>query len=331
MNRKVDEPVLVYAEQSIACGSKSFAAASRLFDAQTRRAAVMLYAWCRHCDDVIDGQVSGHDATPLSAAQAGQRLAHLRKQTCAVYTDADPEEPAFQALRQVANDHGIPADEALDLLQGFEMDVEGQRYETLDDTLQYCYHVAGVVGLMMGRVMGVRDVATLDHACDLGLGMQLTNIARDIIEDAQVGRCYLPNDWLRVAGIPPGELAEHEHRAALGLLAGRLVEHAEPYYASAEVGLAALPWRSAWAVATAASVYRQIGLKVQQAGQHAWDGRISTSKPEKLAAVVAGLWRSLTRRWRSRPARSPTLWQRPDPSCAEARHAAPATASAGGR
>ncbi|MBA1204098.1 phytoene/squalene synthase family protein [Pseudomonas capeferrum] len=331
MSSNVDQPLLAHAEQSIAQGSKSFAAASRLFDPRTRRAAVMLYAWCRHCDDVIDGQESGHDATLLSPTEAGQRLARLREQTRAAYTDAPLHTPAFQAFRQVASDHGIPADEALDLLQGFEMDVNGQHYETLEDTLQYCYHVAGVVGLMMGRVMGVRDAATLDRACDLGLGMQLTNIARDIIEDAQVGRCYLPQEWLRLADIPPGDLAEHEHRTALGLLAGRLVEHAEPYYASAEVGLAALPWRSAWAVATAASVYRQIGLKVQQAGQHAWDGRISTSKPEKLAAVLAGLWRTLTRRWRARPARSRSLWQRPDPSCARARHAAPAAVSASGR
>ena len=90
----------------------------------------------------------------------------------------------------------------MDLLQGFEMDVEGRRYDTLEDTLDYAYHVAGVVGVMMARIMGVQDAPTLRRAQDLGLAFQLTNIARDVVEDARGGRVYLPGQWLDEAGVP---------------------------------------------------------------------------------------------------------------------------------
>lgn len=320
-----------HAEQSIAVGSKSFAAAAKLFDERTRRSAVMLYAWCRHCDDVIDGQQAGHDAVPISPQEAQRRLALLQTQTHAVYAGERPSEPAFAAFAEVVRAHDIPERNALEHLAGFEMDVMHRRYQTQDDTLQYCYHVAGVVGLMMARVMGTQEPRTLDRACDLGLAFQLTNIARDIVEDARVGRCYLPEQWLDELNIPLQELASPAHRENVAVLAHRLVSLAEPYYASAQAGLAALPWRSAWAVATAAAVYRQIGVKVIAEGSHAWDDRVSTSKAEKLAAVAQGLWRALTARLRQWPTRSAQLWNRPGPTCAKAPDAIHAAGRAGER
>ncbi|CAM3879929.1 All-trans-phytoene synthase/15-cis-phytoene synthase [Pseudomonas reidholzensis] len=329
MTDTAPDPLLAHAERSIAVGSKSFAAAARLFAPSTRRSAMLLYAWCRHCDDVIDGQQAGHAAVALAPHQARQRLLELQAQTDAACRGAEVSEPVFAALREVARQHAIPRQEAFDLLEGFAQDVSGQRYHTLEDTLGYCYPVAGVVGLMMARIMGVRDAAVLDRACDLGLAMQLTNIARDIVDDAKVGRCYLPETWLAELHIPGDALTAAEHRPALAHLARRLVEHAEPYYASAQAGLGALPWRSAWAVATAGLVYRQIGLKVRKAGGQAWDGRLSTSKAEKLVALAGGLWRALTRRLHRYPPRDPRLWQRPRSAGAAAHHGAPATERAG--
>lgn len=326
MSTSAPDPALrEHAEQSIAVGSKSFAAAAKLFDERTRRSAVMLYAWCRHCDDVIDGQQAGHDAVSITPQEAQRRLALLQAQTHAVYAGVPASEPAFAAFAEVVREHDIPEHNALEHLAGFEMDVLDRRYHTQDDTLQYCYHVAGVVGLMMARVMGTHDPRTLDRACDLGLAFQLTNIARDIVEDARIGRCYLPAQWLEELNIPLQDLAAPEHRPAVAVLARRLVDLAEPYYASAQAGLAALPWRSAWAVATAAAVYRQIGVKVVAAGSHAWDTRVSTSKAEKLAAVSQGGWRAVSARWRQWPKRSTQLWNRPHPPCAEALGATPAT------
>ncbi|UNK42851.1 phytoene/squalene synthase family protein [Luteimonas sp. S4-F44] len=302
--------LLAHAHRTIAAGSKSFATASRLFDAQTRRSAVLLYAWCRHCDDVVDGQHlgAGGAADPGGGAE---RLHMLYAQTRQAYAGETMTEPAFAALQAVALAHRIPIALPLAHLDGFAMDVDGHRYDTLDDTLRYCYHVAGVVGLMMARIMGAHDDATLDRACDLGLAFQLTNIARDIVDDAQVGRCYLPDTWLAMHRVPRAELADPRHRHALADMAAALVRAAEPYYASARHGLAALPLRSAWAVATAHGVYREIGLRVEREGMRAWDRRVSTSRATKLRLLLRAAGTAVRSRRQVSPARPAQLWQRP--------------------
>lgn len=307
----MNQPLLNHATQTMAAGSKSFATASKLFDAATRRSALMLYAWCRHCDDVTDGQTLGFAATASNPATAEARLAMLQTETRRAYAGQAMTEPAFAAFQEVALAHAIPQQQAFDHLEGFAMDVRGEEYETLDDTLRYCYHVAGVVGLMMARVMGVRDEAVLDRACDLGLAFQLTNIARDIVEDAQAGRCYLPTRWLADAGLNRDNVADPSQRGALAQLATRLVVEAEPYYASARAGLGGLPLRSAWAIATARGVYREIGVKVRNAGEKAWDQRQGTSRPEKLALLMSGAGLALSSRMMSPAARPAHLWQRP--------------------
>ena len=312
----MSEALMQHATQTIEVGSKSFAAAAKLFDARTRRGVLMLYAWCRHCDDMVDGQELGFAAAAPAPHAAGhdpvKELALLRDQTRRAYAGERMADPAFAAFQEVALNHAIEPRYAYDHLAGFAMDVEDARYETIDDTLRYCYHVAGVVGLMMASIMGTRDPAVLDRACDLGLAFQLTNIARDIVDDARIGRCYLPAAWLREAGIPPDEIALPRHRAALAGIAARLVDHAEPYYDSAYAGLAALPLRSAWAIATARLVYRQIGIVVKRRGPRAWDERAGTSKPTKLWLLLRGGFDALSSRIRTtaspRPAR---LWTRP--------------------
>ena len=311
------EALLAHATDAIERGSGSFAAAARLFDAHTREGAVMLYAWCRHCDDAIDAQQSGHGLLQGDRSDAPARLARLRSATrAACRGEAVPDAP-HAALAQVCRRHGVPERLPLAHLDGFAMDVEQRAYRTLDDTLQYCYGVAGVVGIMMAMVMGVRDEATLDRACDLGLAFQLTNIARDVVDDARIGRVYLPADWLAEAGVPVDEVAQPRHREALAAVVARLLDAAEPYYDSALVGVRALPPRSAWAVATARGVYRQIGLQVRAAGAHAWDGRVSTSRAQKLRHAGAGALHALvaaTRRalhWPVTPAPRTGLWTRP--------------------
>jgi len=325
MSAQPDRSLLDHATETIAVGSKSFAAAAKLFDADTRRGVLMLYAWCRHCDDVVDGQELGMNGIAQTQAESRRQLALLREQTRRAYAGETMADPAFAAFQDVALRHAIAPRYAYDHLAGFAMDVDGVEYETIDDTLRYCYHVAGVVGLMMASIMGAHDEATLDRACDLGLAFQLTNIARDIVEDARMGRCYLPAAWLRDAGIPRAEIADERHRAALARVAARLVDHAEPYYASAADGIAALPLRSAWAIATARNVYRQIGIVVKRRGARAWDERAGTSKAAKLWLLAKGGAAALSSRW-SRPAQRPAqLWRRPGSEGAafsEAPHAA---------
>lgn len=303
-----------HVKQTMQVGSKSFAAASALFDADTRRSVLMLYAWCRYCDDTIDDQVLGFQAATPAAASIEQRLDGLREQTASAFAGEPQTIPAFAALQYVINQHGLEQQFALDHLAGYAMDVEEARYPTLTQTLTYCYHVAGVVGLMMAQIMGAKSAAVLDRACDLGLAFQLTNIARDIVEDAEVGRCYLPEAWLAEEGLTRDNLAALEHRQALSRVAARLVDQAEPYYQSSYQGLVALPLRSAWAVATARRVYRKIGQRVKRAGAGAWQERISTSRGEKVYLLLAAMGDVLLSRLKSHSPRPRSLWQRPSSS-----------------
>ena len=298
----------------IQAGSKSFAAASKLFDAETRVSAHLLYAWCRHCDDVIDGQELGFATARPTAHDPRAELAKLRQQTTDALSGKSMQEPVFQAFQAVMRKHQIPARHAFELLDGFAMDVEGRTYSTPGDTLEYCYHVAGVVGVMMAMIMGARDDATLDRASDLGLGFQLTNIARDIIDDAKLGRCYLPAQWLGEAGLTQATLAEPARRRAVFDVATRLINTAEVYYGSSRFGISELPLRSGWAIGTARAVYREIGREVMRRGPGAWDRRVSTSKPQKIVAALAGGATAIDARTRGRFVAVPTrdgLWTRP--------------------
>jgi 15-cis-phytoene synthase len=284
---KMDE-IVNYSRERIEKGSKSFAAAARLFDHETRAHAYMLYAWCRHCDDVIDGQELGFAASGATTSSPAKRLEELREKTRrAVHGDWD--EMVFGALHRVVSERQLPETYLFDHLDGFAMDVEGRRYETLDDTLSYCYHVAGVVGVMMAVIMGVRDAATLDRASDLGIAFQLTNITRDVMEDAAIGRVYLPEEWLRDAGISSATIADPANREAVRAVTQRLLAVSDQFYTSARHGIASLPFRSAWAIASARFVYREIGRLVRLHGAAAWDQRARVSRTRKLYGIARSL------------------------------------------
>lgn len=287
------EELVEEARAAIARGSKSFAFASRLFDRGTRERAWLLYAWCRRCDDIADGQEFGSRLGDPEDAE--NRIQAIRVLTRRALEGEPTADPAFDAFGQVAQEAGLTSEMADDVIAGFELDAEGWRPRTEADLMRYCYHVAGAVGVMMARVMGVPadDTETLDHACDLGIAFQLCNIARDVSEDDAAGRCYLPLEWLAEADIPPGEHMKPMHRAALVRLVARLVDLAEAYEASARLGTAKLSFRQRWAVLTAANVYLAIGEKVRERGEHAWDHRVRTSSRAKLAALFKGFMESL--------------------------------------
>ncbi len=200
------DQLVEHGQSVIEKGSKSFAAAARIFDPRTRAGAYMLYAWCRHCDDQTDDQELGFEGSQLEPAEGRARVERLRTETLRAMSGEQVNDPIFAGLQRVVAESEIPHRYPLEHLDGFVMDVEGREYHSLEDTVEYCYHVAGVVGVMMAYVMGVRDEATLDRATDLGLAFQLTNICRDVMEDAAVGRIYLPREWLAEAGVPIEEI-----------------------------------------------------------------------------------------------------------------------------
>lgn len=288
-----DRAALVEASgEIISKGSKSFRSASRLFDSTTRERSWLLYAWCRACDDMTDGQTLGHDArAPLDPA-AGQ--AHIERLTKAALAGESTGETPFDALGLVAAEVVIPTRTIDDHLTGFALDAKGWTPANEQEMLAYCYYVAGAVGSMMAAVMGVdpSDRDTLDRASDLGIAFQLANIARDIVPDAREGRVYLPRDWLIEAGLDPadpGSIASPAARKAVASLAKRLVDLSRSYRRSARIGAARLPFRARLAVLAAANVYGAIGEKVVRRGAHAWDSRTIVSKGEKLLHFSSAL------------------------------------------
>jgi phytoene synthase len=231
----------------------------------------------------------------------------------------------FVALAHIARVHGVPGHYALELVEGLGMDVRRERYWTPEELGLYCYRVAGTVGLMMVHVMGVSHQRALRHAADLGIAMQMTNIARDILEDAALGRIYLPLLWLDEAGIPEAQLTQGRYRDALARVVGRLLDEADRRYRSGNEGLRYLPLRASVAVAVASSVYARIGGLVRSRRSHAWDERAVVSPLGKLAAVFRGLAlvaRTIPYRifHHFRPVNITTIWRHtwtgtlPDPS-----------------
>ena len=309
------DAVLAASKASIVKGSKSFRSASRLFDPKVREDAWLLYAWCRACDDEIDGQDHGFAHEALTPEEQRRRLERLYDLTRRAMTGEAMSDPVFAAFQRVAIRHRLPEHWAMDLIDGLAMDVEHPDYRTLDDVMTYCWHVAGVVGVMMARVMGVTDPETLRRAQDLGLAFQLTNISRDVIEDAEDGRVYLPADWLIEAGLEPTAeaVAEPANRDRVHAVTSRLLAVAEPYYDSARDGLRGLPFRSAMAIAAARGVYREIGRKVRRGGHGVWRERVSVGRVMKLwlfgrGALIA-VWTQTIDRGKP-PAIRPALWTR---------------------
>jgi phytoene synthase len=276
------------AHESIRLGSKSFAAASRLFDRTTRERVWLLYAWCRACDDIADEQDHGGASVPGANVDPESRLATIRTLTELAMAGEETGWPAFDALGQLMRETPVTPAMVEDVIAGFALDAAEWRPRSEADMLRYCYHVAGAVGVMMAAVMGVPagDEDTLDRACDLGLAFQLANIVRDVWEDDANGRCYLPEEWLAEADIPPGEVTKPHYRHALVPLVARACALARDYEASARVGAARLAFRQRWAVLSAAGIYGGIAREVERLGVHAWDHRVSVSSAKKLQLVA---------------------------------------------
>ena len=295
--RRMDS-IAAHGNASIKKGSKSFALASRVLPPALRDDAAMLYAWCRYCDDVIDGQEMGHGQIADYKTGQGERLEMLREKTSNALAGKPTDDPVFAGLARVVKTHEIDHRHPFDLLMGFQMDAEERVYETVDDVLDYSYHVAGVVGVMMANIMGVRDDATLDRASDLGLAFQLTNIARDVIDDAEADRIFVPQDLLKAAGAPIDAKAQlnRDNWPALHKAACAQLDLAEQYYASARVGIKELDFRCAWAISAALKVYREIGQKLREGGPEAWEGRVGASNGRKIALALGAVGPAMGRK-----------------------------------
>lgn len=260
----------------LGAGSKSFALAARLLPSRVRESATVLYAFCRVADNAIDDAPAG--AAPRALAELTLRL----DTAYAACVEPRPD-PIDRALAAVVARDRIPMAVLEALLEGFAWDTEARRYETLEDLERYAVRVAGTVGAMMTLVMGRRARDTLARACELGVAMQLTNIARDVGEDAARGRIYLPLAWLRDEGIDPDAwLARPVFSEALGRVVRRLLDTAAVLYERAAIGIDELPRGCRGSIRLASLVYEEIGAEVARAGYDSVSHRAVVPKWRKL-------------------------------------------------
>lgn len=275
---------------SIRVGSRSFYAASLLLPGRLRDPAYALYAFCRLSDDAVD-------AASLSPEGRLAAVGRLRRRLDLVFEGRPMDAAADRALAETAARFRLPKGPLEALLEGFEWDAEGRAYETISGVRAYGARVAGAVGAMMAALMDARDPERAARACDLGVAMQLTNIARDVGEDARAGRLYLPRAWMREAGLDPEAfLAAPAHSPALALVVARLLDEADRLYARAEPGIAALPARCRPAIWAARYLYAGIGDEVRRNGLDAVSRRAVTTRSAKLSALTRALAASTTGR-----------------------------------
>lgn len=278
-------------DESLAQNGESFHWAKRFLGKKMGSEAARLYAFCRLLDDMADGDIENGPA----------RLVKIRAALIEGDTTADPALTSFAPLMQ---DQEFPLPVLIALIDGL---LDDQREQVIIDDeaelLRYAYRVAGTVGLLMCHVLDCHDPDAKAHAIDLGIAMQLTNIARDVLEDAHMGRRYLPTTW--TGDLSPQQIVtaadnpKSDDALIITNAVKRLLEMAERFYTSGAKGFASLHWRAHMSIAIAAKVYRQIG--VQLADQdYAWhEGRQITTRTTKLICslkAISGLFKRISRR-----------------------------------
>lgn len=243
---------------------------------RVRRPTAAIYAFCRVADDEVDGAAS----TPGAVERLSRRLD-------GVFAGAPADDPIDRALSRVVSDHALPRAPFDALLEGFAWDVEGRRYRSFEDVVAYAARAAGTVGVIMTRLMGPSDRETLARACDLGVAMQLTNIARDVGEDARRGRVYLPEAWLEEAGTSRDALISRPRFSqSIGRVVERLVGEAETLYTRADLGVPRLPRDCRLAIASARSIYSAIDGELARRGFDSISSRAHVPLGSKLALVA---------------------------------------------
>lgn len=276
--------------------ARNFYYAFVLLPPERRRAIYVSYAFCRYCDDAVDSESSTDEKL--------RRLAELRRLLELCY-ESQADEPVFVGLAQVARDYAIPREYFDDVLSGMEADLVKTRYQDFDELRRYCYQVASAVGLICIHIFGFKDDRAKAHAIDLGLAMQLTNIARDVKEDLEFGRIYLPQDELARFGCTEDDLRAGRVNDAFKELMRFQAQRARAYFQS---GFQLLPYlnpRSRACVTVLGRIYSRLLDRIEAADYDVFSQRVSLSTTEKLG-IMAQSW--ATAMW---PRRTPGPYREP--------------------
>ncbi len=272
----IDPADLAHCRETIRTGSLSFHAASKLLPPSVRDPALALYAFCRLADDEVD---EGDHKT--------RAVLRLQERLDLAYAGRPENTPEDRAFAGIVEEYEMPRALPEALLEGLAWDARGDRYATLSDVRAYSARVAAAVGAMMCVLMRVRDADVLARACDLGVAMQLTNIARDVGEDARAGRIYLPLDWFADAYLDPEAfLREPLPLDSIRRMVARLLAEARRLYIRSEPGIKALPLEARTGIWAARLIYAGIGAEIRRNGHDSVTLRAYTSTAQKAGWMV---------------------------------------------
>lgn len=315
-------PDLAHCRAAIRSGSLSFHTASRLLPGRVRDPALALYAFCRLADDAVDEVTGG-------AREKARAVLSLDRRLDLVYAGRPRNAPEDRAFAAVVAASEMPRALPDALIEGLAWDAAARRYDTLSDVRAYSARVASAVGAMMCVLMGVRCEHALARACDLGVAMQLTNIARDVGEDARAGRLYLPTEWLDAAGMTPdGFLRDLHATPEVRAMTARLLAEARRLYLRGASGVPALPAAARTGIYAARHIYAGIGGAARARGFDTVTVRARTGRWQKLGWVALSAGQAAVSMVMPAPA---TIYAPPLPEVAFLVHAArrPSPALAG--
>ena len=262
-----------YCQQKAAASGSSFYYSFLFLPPERRRAITALYAFCREVDDVVD--------EGMDAQLAATKLAWWRAEVANLFA-GNAQHPVTRALEPYGQNFGLSAERMNQIIDGMEMDLRQSRYLDWPGLEAYCYRVAGVVGLLAAGIFGYRDPRTLDYAKDLGIAFQLTNIIRDVGEDARKNRVYLPMEDLKRFGVPAADLLQARESSAFRSLMAFEAERARSYYQRALAALPAADRRAQRPGLIMAAIYRGLLDEIERDGFKVLHQRTSLTPLRKL-------------------------------------------------
>ncbi len=264
---------LEYCEDKCRRSGSSFTSSFRFLPRDKREAMTVLYAYCREVDDVVD------ECSDANVART--TLNWWRNEVAAIY-GGTPTHPVCQALVPVVQRYKLPQEHLLEIIDGMEMDLEQPRYADFKSLQLYCYRVASVVGLLSAEIFGYTDRQTLKYAHDLGIAFQLTNIIRDVGEDARRNRIYLPMDEMQQFGVTAADILNARETEAFHKLMAFQIERARRYYRQALEHLPSADRKAQRTGLVMAEVYQAVLNEVERSGCHVLKERVSLTPTYKL-------------------------------------------------
>lgn len=260
--------------------ARSFYFASQFFPKHKRKATYALYGFARYTDNLVD------NPRERDREELLREIDHLRWEVETAYRRKESEHPVLKPFIQTVETFSIPIEYPLDLIKGVAMDIAHTRYQHFEDLYVYCYRVAGTIGLMMTHIIGYSHRDAFEYAEKLGVAMQLTNILRDLKEDKDRGKIYIPMSELKKYNVPEEDIFQERYTDNIKSLVQATVKDAHRYYEEARPGVLLLDEDSRFAIYAASRIYRGILTQIENNDYNPFLGRVTVSFKEKIGITL---------------------------------------------